>query len=329
MRSISDEFQSELHSGTLKWVTDAVKDRTNNLILCFRDGYVNVYYKSHSLFKITQHQRGYRLSFNLRHARYTEPMEAAKSRIKAILPEIRFSASDEVWFYSDMIPKNAQTQIIDAYKSYIDDFFDLSKLTDYIHPSRKRDLLEKVRQQELFSAHFDPMGIGEELVFYDMELSIPGESSDIAKKGSPDCLAVKLQDGVVTEIVLVEVKSAAAACVGNHGIKKHCEDFYAILQNPDDRGFLYASMVCTLNHYQSLWLLSAVNDVCSLEKCKFSIRYYFTDEAIRWTKNSRQRNENYEYYLRLPAEQMAHRRDYPPKKAPRRNKKKPSTRRLT
>ena len=46
MRSISDEFQSELHSGTLKWVTDAVKDRTNNLILCFRDGYVNVYYKS-------------------------------------------------------------------------------------------------------------------------------------------------------------------------------------------------------------------------------------------------------------------------------------------
>lgn len=176
---------------------------------------------------------------------------------------------------------------------------------------------------------FCPMGIGEELVFYDMELSIPGESSDIAKKGSPDCLAVKLQDGVVTEIVLVEVKSAAAACVGNHGIKKHCEDFYAILQNPDDRGFLYASMVCTLNHYQSLWLLSAVKDVCSLEKCKFSIRYYFTDEAIRWTKNSRQRNENYEYYLRLPAEQMAHRRDHPPKKAPRRNKKKPSTRRLT
>lgn len=103
MRSISDEFQSELHSGTLKWVTDAVKDRTNNLILCFRDGYVNVYYKSHSLFKITQHQRGYRLSFNLRHARYTEPMEAAKSRIKAILPEIRFSASDEVLILQDYV----------------------------------------------------------------------------------------------------------------------------------------------------------------------------------------------------------------------------------
>ena len=130
MRSISDEFQSELHSGTLKWVTDAVKDRTNDLILCFRDGYVNVYYKSHSLFKITQYQRGYRLSFNLRHARYTEPMEVAKSKLKEILPEIRFSASDEAWFYSDMIPKNAQTQIIDAYKSYIDDFFDLSKRTD-------------------------------------------------------------------------------------------------------------------------------------------------------------------------------------------------------
>ena len=46
MRSISDEFQSELHSGTLKWVTDAVKDRTNNLILCFRDGYVNVYHSA-------------------------------------------------------------------------------------------------------------------------------------------------------------------------------------------------------------------------------------------------------------------------------------------
>ena len=304
MRSISDEFQSELHSGTLKWVTDAVKDRTNDLILCFRDCYVNVYYKSHSLFKITQNRHGYRLSFNLRHARYTEPMEAAKSRIKAILPEIRFSASDEAWFSADMIPQKAQAQIIAAYKSYIDDFFDPSKLTDYIQPSRKRDLLEKVRQQELFAAHFDLAGIGEELVFYDMELSIPGESSDIAKKGSPDCLAVKLQDGVVTEIVLVEVKSAAAACVGSHGIKKHCKDFSAILENPDDREFLYTSMVSALNHYQSLGLLSTVKDVCSLEKCKFSIRYYFTDEAIQWTKNSRQRNENYENYLRLSAEQI-------------------------
>ena len=304
MRSISDEFQSELHSGILKWVTDAVKERNNDLILCFRDCYVNVYYKSHSLFKITQNRQGYRLSFNLRHARYTEPMEAAKSRIKAILPEIRFSASDEVWFYADMIPKNAQMQIVAAYKSYIDDFFDPAKLTDYIRPSRKRDLLEKVRQQELFSAHFDPVGIGEELAFYDMELSIPGESSDIAKKGSPDCLAVKLQDGVVTEIVLVEVKSAAAACMGSHGIKKHCEDFSAILQNPDDRKFLYASMVCALNHYQSLGLLSDVKDVCSLEKCKFSIRYYFTDEAIRWTENTRQRNENYECFLKLQPEQI-------------------------
>lgn len=304
MRSISDEFQSELHSGILKWVTDAVKDRANDLIICFRDGYVNVYYKSHSLFKITQNKQGYRLSYNLRHARYTEPMEAAKYRLKAILPEIRFSASDEAWFYADMIPKNAQTQIIAAYKSYIDDFFDLSKLTDYIHPSRKRDLLEKVRQQELFSAHFDPVGIGDELVFYDMELSIPGESSDIAKKGSPDCLAVKLQGGMVTEIVLVEVKSAAAACMGSHGIKKHCEDFSAILQNPDDREFLYTSMVCTLNHYRSLGLLLAVKDVCSPENCKFSIRYYFTDEAIRWTENTRQRNENYECFLRLPSEQI-------------------------
>ena len=137
MRSISDEFQSELHSGTLKWVTDAVKDRTNDLILCFRDCYVNVYYKSHSLFEITQNRQGYRLSFNLRHARYTEPMEAAKSRIKAILPEIRFSASDEAWFSADMIPQKAQAQIIAAYKSYIDDFFDPSKLTDYIHKSPK------------------------------------------------------------------------------------------------------------------------------------------------------------------------------------------------
>jgi hypothetical protein len=115
---------------------------------------------------------------------------------------------------------------------------------------------------------------------------------------------VKLQDGVVTEIVLVEVKSAAAACVGSHGIKKHCKDFSAILENPDDREFLYTSMVSALNYYQSLGLLSTVKDVCSLEKCKFSIRYYFTDEAIRWTENTCQRNENYECFLKLQPEQI-------------------------
>lgn len=282
-----------------------VKDRRNDLILCFRDGYVNVYYKSHSLFKITQTRQGCRVSFNLRHARYTESMEDAKRCLRQVLPVMRFSRADKAWFYGeDAKNKNEWMQIINAYKGYIDDYFDPTKPKDCIHPSRKRDLLEKVRQQELFAAHFDFKGIGEELLFYDLELSIPSDAADAPKKGSPDCLAVKLLDGVVTEIVLVEVKSAAAACTGRHGIKKHCEDFSAILQNPNDREFLYTSMVHSLTHYCGLGLLPAVKGFCSAENCKFSICFYFTDEAIQWTKNDRQRNENYKCYTRLGREQV-------------------------
>lgn len=290
MRSISEEFQNELQNGVLKWITDAVKDRDQNLILCFRDGYVNVYYKSHSLFKITQHRKRYKLSFNLRHARYTHTMETARSRLKQILPEIEFTKSDEVYFYADQIPQEAQIQILDKYKGYVDDFFDPVKIIDYIHPSRKRDLLEKVRQQELFTAHFEPCGVGEELVFYDIELSLPGKNSN---HGSPDCLAVKLHNGIVTEIVLAEVKSTTGACMGNHGIAQHYEDFTTILKSSEALEFLYTSMVESLNHYRSLGFLSAVKCICSKENCRFSIQFFFTDAATKWTENIRQKNDNY------------------------------------
>ena len=290
MRTISNEFQNELQNGILKWVTDAVKDRNQNLILCFRDGYVNVYYKSHSLFKITRYRKRYKLSFNLRHARYTHTMQTAQARLKQILPEIEFTKSDEAYFYADWIPQEAQMQILDIYKGYVDDFFDPAKIIDYIHPSRKRELLEKVRQQELFSAHFDPCGVGEELVFYDMELSLPGKDSN---HGAPDCLAVKLYNGIVTEIVLAEVKSTAGACMGDHGIEQHYKDFTTILNSTDAREFLYTSMKESLDHYRSLGFFSAVKGICSQENCKYSIQFFFTDAAIKWTENIRQKNDNY------------------------------------
>ena len=277
MRSISQEFQYELQQGVLKWVTDTVKDRTNDLILCFRDGYVNVYYKGHSLFKITQNRKGYKLSFNLGHARYSPSIEDARLHLKKILPEIKADNSKDVFFYADQDQQAAHLQILSAYKGYIDDFFAVHNLP------------EKKRQQELFRAHFDPRGVGDELVFYDMELSLPGT---FKASGSPDCLAVKLHNGIVTEIVLVEVKTTAGACTGSHGVPKHYEDFSKILAGSENREFLYASMKESLNHYRSLGMLSAVKDICPPEACKYSICFFFTDEAIKWIKHFDRNNMN-------------------------------------
>ena len=56
IRKISEDFLSSLKSGELSKLTELVKTR-DDLIMCFRDGYINVYYKSHSVFKITEQQK--------------------------------------------------------------------------------------------------------------------------------------------------------------------------------------------------------------------------------------------------------------------------------
>ena len=111
------------------------------------------------------------------------------------------------------------------------------------------------------------------------------------KKGSPDCLAVKLHDGLVTEIVLVEVKSNVAACEGSHGVKKHADDFDAIISNESDRAWLYESMRASFECFHALGMYKGVKNICALSECTFSKLFFFTDGAVDWAKRESQRDD--------------------------------------
>jgi len=318
IRRISPCFLEALKSGKLKELTDIVK-QSDDLIMCFRNGYINVYYKSHSLFKITEQKQQYKFEFNLGHARYTDTFENISVTLEklGIRSTHTISISEKnggishkytaVFAVKEKETLKSLNSIILLYKSYLDDFFNDKKTYDMFRNCNKsggNHLLEKIRQQEIFKNHMKITGIGTELLFYDMELSIPRESSKDKGKGSPDCMAAEFEDGKFKRIVLVEIKSTAKACKGKNGIEKHCKDFNKIITNQSDKENLYNAMRNALCYYSELGIYPKYNIPEYTPSVDFCIKYFFTDEAVAWTKNSRQTNDDYNVFKTIPKEQI-------------------------
>ena len=317
IRTISDEFLKALKYGVLKELTEIVKN-SDDLIMCFRDEYINIYYKSHSLFKVVALSTQFNFEFNLGHARYTDTYENTSKLLsnygvvtKHTIGSDKNGNETNTYNAKIVVKKdgtiNNLNSIVALYKRYIDDFFDTTKTYDFFkkdNDESKTELLEKVRQQEIFSKHMNFTGRGAEWLFYDMELSIPNQSKTDDKKGSPDCMAVKLVDGILNEVVLVEVKSNSSACNGNNGIKKHYIDFNKIISNNTDKENLYKAMKNAIKYYSYLGMIPDIAIGNFDENVKFSIHYIFTDDAINWAENKRQTNKNYEYFKKISAEQI-------------------------
>ena len=324
IREVSESFLIDLTSGALMPITDAVKTSNGNLILCFRKDYVNIYYKSHSLFKIEEEKDNnrYKLSFDLGHARFISDICAIKNELQNLFSGINIVPSKKKneaylaytsFFYLEKeAPPVPIRAIIEKYQEYIDNFFEIpesgkKERVDYFKDplggstSKTRDLLEKQRQQKIFTDYNKYSSSGIKMVFYDMELSLPGS----IESGAPDCLAVVLDNGKVVKIVLVEVKSKKDACEGKHGIRKHFCDFNEIIENDALKKLLYNAMRSALNYYHALGIYPEVKEFCDYNRDMFDMLFLFTDEAIEWTKpNSRRRNKNYEVCQRLISEDL-------------------------
>ena len=318
IRTISDYFLNSLKSGELKELVDIVK-KSNDLIICFRDGYINIYYKSHSVFRIEEQKSQYKFTFDLGHARYTSDFDSVEAKLKKYGIRTIHSTSlnrktnktSHTYKAIFSVEKGANypffSDVIKKFKAYIDDFFNEKLNYDFFKGeeiSDKSDLLEKKRQQEIFLNHRKINETGESLLFYDMELSIPNQSQAEKKKGSPDCMAIRLCDGIFKEVVLVEVKSNKTACGGSNGIKKHFIDFNAIIENTNDKRNLYNAMQNALFYYKELGIYPPINVPMYDSSVKFTIKYIFTDEAITWIDNKKQKNQNYMYFSKIPNEQI-------------------------
>ena len=82
-RIISREFINDLQSGVLSPLMKIIKG-DNELIICFRDGYASVYYKSHSILKIKEQTNNYKITFDLGHARYFDTFVNVKKELEAL-----------------------------------------------------------------------------------------------------------------------------------------------------------------------------------------------------------------------------------------------------
>ncbi len=284
MRGISDAFLNDLKTGTLCGLTDAVKN-SNDLIMCFRDGYLNVYYIGHSVFKVEEQARykRYKVSFNLGHARYLKTFPEIKDELDSLGMEIEAkSYKDKSYaaiFYVDSYKKVDFPKIIEKYKEYIDDFFDqrpnkVDRFKNNDVSNRKLNLREKRHQQTYFMNYME-LKNGSGFILYDMELSIPNVT------GSPDCLGVEIQDNEIKSIVLVEVKSTYDACVNKNGVKKHKEDFTKIINNTACRGFIIESLKESLKNYAQLNLYKGIETVFVPETVDFKVKYVFTHEETK------------------------------------------------
>lgn len=305
MRELKPEFLKDLSTsdGILKPIVDVVKESNGELVLCFREESVAVYYQCHVLFNITKTDDRYVVHFNLGHGRYTNIKAENILEIKKICEIYEDKSSNDVYFYVTADSNLHIKEIVSLYIKYMNDFFDRSKKYDYYQgctcKQQKPQLLEKQRQQQIFTNYSKISESAAPLVFYDIEPAIPGG----VEKGLPDCLAVKTKNGKVSGIVLTEVKSTRDACIGEHGVGNHFKDFNEIISCGKSREQLYNAMLSAFQYYHALGMHTEVQEFCTLQECEFEMLFLFTDDAISWAKSSRKRKGTIHYnaYQQLSA----------------------------
>ncbi|MFH1093954.1 MAG: hypothetical protein V1739_07365 [Candidatus Omnitrophota bacterium] len=284
-RALDGDFLKSLSSGELKYLLAEIK-RDNELCLCFRGTYVNVYYKGGSLFKIQRNSGYCKIIFDFNYARYTKDFTQRLGALQEL--GFRYFISKDAK-HRKIICKYPQENKAGAYfwqesirllKGLIDDFSDMEK-TDNLFSSntkrKKKDNLEKQRQQEIMLANSMLDG---EYFIYDMEYDQPRNSSKEEKSGRFDMLALRRVTSGCYSLVFIELKSTKEACKGVSGIGKHYNDLkkYISIENIINTRREDAKAIC--KQYFNLGLIRMGEIIIDKEE----ILFVFTDEAIKYAQ---------------------------------------------
>jgi len=289
VRVINEDFKIALEGGILKPVTEMVKN-SGNLLMCFRGKYINVYYRGHSLFKIEQMGKEdyyyYKVSFDFNHARFTKEWDKVLELLEAIGYSLNHKNHDIC------NKKNKVSAIVDPedidfwnkskeiFSKLIDDYFsvDEDKLYDYFKICKiinKNKFIEKQRQQKIAMSNTN---CDNGYFIYDIEYTQARDSKEEKNSGRFDMLAMRFENKVPVELVLIELKSTKSACTSGSGIKKHYEDLTEYSNNLHYINVRKREAIAIFNLYSSLNIISAnrIDDVVDLN---VKILFIFTDEA--------------------------------------------------
>lgn len=228
VRVINEDFEKALKDGILKPVTEMVKN-SDNLLMCFRGKYINVYYRGHSLFKIEQMLNKknpyYKVFFNFNHARYTKEWNEVLVQLEAIGYSLNHKSHD-VNNKDNIVSACVDKETIQFFwnKSeiilckLIDDFFSVEEDKSYDYFKRykvknKNKFIEKQCQQKILINNNINFKMDKSNWFcLDMEYVMKRENSSEDSFGRFDLIAIsKKQRGEKHKIALIELKCGTSA----------------------------------------------------------------------------------------------------------------------
>lgn len=272
-RSISTEFMNDLISGVLAPLTEKVKNKEYELILCLRKDYVNVYYKCGSLYKIEEQNDCYKISFDFGYASKTKNKDELLSKL------------EKFGFDKNKIKSGSPTTIIkiskDEKKVTVKEFFEIATaiLIKFMSDKKENKIGEKMRQQEIFLANNNP---NSDFFIYDCEFKQPRNNENEQNTGRFDLLALK-KVGKVHRLVFCELKTTKAACKGGSSVLKHSADFYNYTDCSNGKDYIQARKNEALSTYEFYCKLNGLQKkILDINVDSVDVLFIYTDEAIAY-----------------------------------------------
>lgn len=292
----------------------------DELVLCFRGNNVPeavcIYYNNHLVYEIKSNNR---LTISFNHARYSKNYKyfwkkitrdygfiPTGNRREEVVPRITVrkegssystSVGEVTTFFNGDVLNNVKNIYENCLRKMMEDFFgpnneDFFRETANEYPEykdkiaqtgrRKKEYLEKKRQQQLFCAMKSTQN---GLFVFDMEFSqrsLPGKKK---YRNEPDMLAVRFdEEGKPCAYVFVEVKCTAEACEGESGVIAHLE---AMLEYSGENEYIKArrrEAVLIINQYKELGLYTSLEEIKEENLETIEILFIFTDGAVSWIK---------------------------------------------
>lgn len=194
MRGINERFINDLKNGCLSFFLDEVKNKSSELCIEIRKGYINIYYKGGNLLRITQKKSGYAFYFDARYClRKKGEINRENYEILKNLP------SDD----ADAYIKNFETM-----KKEMEGWFEE-------YPKKEREFQHRLLVN-------NPQVV-------DIEYATP--RSEVTGKKLNMRLDMLMTDA--DRLIIVENKFGIGAITGDAGVGKHYRDICDLLNTPD------------------------------------------------------------------------------------------------
>lgn len=235
MRGLDIDFIKDLKEGILKDFLQAVKD-DDTLCLEIRDNKLNIYYRGGNMFEIFKDRSKYKVYFNLEYCNKKD-----SSKYKDILKNLR---DDDYKGWIDNIP---------FIKYEMDTWF-------CKHPKLEREYQQLILRENNYSK------IANDTDYYICDI----EYADSENKSRFDIVGIKwlsksqARKKSSVGLAFIEMKYGDAAVKGDSGIKKHINDIYGFVNEPQKMDTIYKEIEDIFNQKVELGLISGIDKNISI-----------------------------------------------------------------